>query len=327
MPRLVKAAVAGLVFLLIMQIVVFAPQTVNVKSKTAAELLDTSAAQADVEQSMVGVHLFGIGAGQSRREWELWSDEALAFKGKNEWELKKVKVILFAENGVEFTVTGQQGWVETVTRDLKITGEVVTQSSNGYVFRTEEVKYSSENKQLTSPGEVSMLGPKDEKGARLDLRGVGLEANLTDSKIHIAKSVRAERDLPPKRHVVIRSEGAEFSGRERLARFLGNVVMDMENMRITGPEAEFEYDPKRELVKSISVKGGVKVSDTDKWATAQHLKVQFDEDRFVFKGNPRVVQDQDELRGEEIVFLDGGRKVSVQRARAKIDEKTMEKFN
>jgi len=40
-----------------------------------------------------------------------------------------------------------------------------------------------------------------------------------------------------------------------------------------------------------------------------------------------VVQNNDELRGEEIVFLDGGKRVQVQRARAKVDEKRLEKTN
>jgi lipopolysaccharide export system protein LptA len=106
---------------------------------------------------------------------------------------------------------------------------------------------------------------------------------------------------------------------------LDDVVLDMDSMRITGPEAKFEYDPKSDAVKSVYVSGGARVSDTDKWATAQNLSVDFQSNKFVFRGNPRVVQNNDELRGEEIVFLDGGKRVQVQRARANVDEKRMEK--
>jgi LPS export ABC transporter protein LptC/lipopolysaccharide transport protein LptA len=313
-----------LVLVLVLQVVVFAPQSVNVRRKNQ-NVQEPAAPSADIEQAMRGVHL--VETSEGAREWELWADEAVAFKSRNVWELKQVKVVLFAENGVEFTVTGARGEIETQSKNLQISGDVVTRSSNGYLFKTETVSYRSEGRHLMSPGQVEMIGPKDLNGNRINLKGEGLEADLTNSMMHIQRSVRAERHLPPDRTLVIRSDGAQFSGKERLAKFLGNVVMDMDDMRITGPEAEFEYDANKELVKSIAVKGGVKVSDTEKWATAQNLKVHFDQDKYIFRGNPRVVQDNDELRGEEIVFLEGGRKVLVQRARARVDERSLEKVN
>ena len=91
----------------------------------------------------------------------------------------------------------------------------------------------------------------------------------------------------------------------------------MDSTRITGPEARFDYDSKTDLVKSIYVSGGTRVSDPDKWATAQNVNIDFKSNKFVFRGSPRVVQNNDELRGEEIVFLDNGKQVQVQRARAK----------
>lgn len=313
-----------LVFILVVQVAVFAPQNVN-EAHPNVPANSTPANGADVEQAMRGVHL--VETSDGKREWELWAEEAVAYKSRNLWRLKTVRVVLFAENGVEFTVTGREGEIETETKNLRVSGQVVTKSSNGYQFMTETVAYNSQGRMLESPGAVEMIGPKDIKGSRLNLKGEGMHADLKSSLIQIDRSVRAQRVLPPDRTVVIRSDGAQFSGRERLAKFLGNVVMDMDDMRITGPEAEFEYDSRKELVKSISVKGGVKVSDTEKWATSQDLKVHFEEDKYVFRGNPRVVQENDELRGEEIVFLDGGRKVLVQRARAKVDEKSLEKVN
>jgi LPS export ABC transporter protein LptC len=309
-----------LVAILVAQVVVFTPQDVN---EARPIEVGPGPSGENVEQAMKGVHL--VETGQGTREWELWADEALAFKGKNFWRLQRVRATLFSENGVEFKVTGEEGEIETISKNLKISGNVVTRSSNGYVFKTETVSYESKDRKLQSPGAVEMTGPRDEDGSRLVLKGLDLTADLRSSVMRISRQVTAEKRFTGNRHMVLRSEGAEFSGKERSARFVGNVVMDMDEMRITGPEAEFEYDAKKELVKSIDVKGGVKASDTEKWATAQNLKVHFDEDKYVFRGNPLVVQDSDELRGDEIVFMDGGRKVLVQRARAKVDDRTLEK--
>lgn len=323
MAKYANYILSALVLLLVLQVVIFAPRSVNgPHSELRAPEASTTP---DVAQAMRGVHL--VESREGGREWELWADEAVAFRDKDLWELRQVKVILFADNGVEFTVTGNKGEIDSVKKNLKVMGDVVTRSSNGYVFKTESVAYDSETRKIMSPSLVKMEGPRDQEGGRLSLTGEGLIADMTSSLINIERSVRAERGLSQGRHVVIRSEGAEFSGREKRARFLGNVVMDMEQMRITGPEAEFEYGSDTNIVKSIGVKGGVRVSDAEKWATAQNLKVHLDDDKYVFKGSPRVVQDTDELRGEEIVFLDGGRRVLVQRARAKVDEKTLEKVN
>ena len=98
-------------------------------------------------------------------------------------------------------------------------------------------------------------------------------------------------------------------------------------MRITGPEASFAYDSKRDLIKTVNFTGGARVSDADKWATAQNVRVDFETNRYVFRGNPRVMQNNDELRGEEIVFLDGGKRVQVKSARAKVDENRLEQKN
>ena len=127
--------------------------------------------------------------------------------------------------------------------------------------------------------------------------------------------------------MTIESDRAEFSGQSHKARFLGNVIIDLGTLRVTGPEAEFAFGGESEEVKSVLIKGGVKVSDVDKWATSQQVAVHFDENRYVFKGSPRLVQNRDELRGEEIVFLDGGKIVKVYNAKAKVDKKHLEEKN
>lgn len=323
-----KYTLAILIAFLILQIVILAPQPVNVDSDSSTGVGKNknlpSSPPNGAEQAMRGVHL--IEATEGTQEWELWSEEAFAFKTRNVWELKKVKVILFGEKGVQFTVRGEQGEIETSNKNLSITGDVVTHSSNGYIFKTQTVGYESKTRVLHSPGQVEMMGPVEDDQSRLLLTGEGMKANFHTSLIEIDHSVRAEKNISKqKKHMIIKSDGAQFSGQKRLAKFLGNVVIDMEDMRVTGPEAEFEYDSKGQNIKSIAIKGGVRVSDTEKWATSQDLKIFFDDNRFVFRGSPRVVQDNDELHGEEIIFLDGGKQVMVKKARAKVDEKALGK--
>lgn len=328
--RLVQIALSCALLGLFIQIVLVAPSQIRDAEIKAAmlpspgiegELLpkNTPAASSEIDQSMGGMHMIETQEGQ--KEWELWSDKATGMKGKEVFELTKVKTIFFSESGVTFTVTGNRGHVQAKSKDMRIEGDVVTRSSNGYVFRTESMEYLSTSRQLTAGNAVEMIGPRDAQGHSLRLTGMGMRATLTNSTMEILNDVKAQKGIEGGRKALIRSHHSQFSGKDRTARFSGDVILDLDAMRITGPEAHFAYDAKSDVVKTVEFNGGARVSDSEKWATAQNLKVDFESNKFVFRGNPRVVQNNDELRGEEIIFLDGGKQVEVKRARAKVDDR------
>lgn len=329
--RFVQIALSLALLLLLIQVVLIAPSQIRDsvrESETKAAIMptpDLSKGNGGVDQSIRDMHM--IETKEGRKEWELRSDTASSINKNEMLELDGVKAILFSDNGVTFNVTGKKGSVQVKTKNLRVEGDVVVRSSNGYVFRTSAIDYDSQGRRMTSNSFVEMVGPKDVKGHGLKLTGTGMQALLDESSMEVLRDVRAEKALDRGRKALIKSQRSQFSGKDRTAKFLGDVVLDMDSMRITGPEAQFQYDAKREIVKSVVFSGGARVSDSDKWATAQNLSVDFDTNRFVFRGNPRVVQNNDELRGEEIVFLDGGKRVQVQRARAKVDEKRLEKVN
>lgn len=329
MRKYSKVALFVLFLILVIEIVIIAPQTVNLSEEAQApdaeDVAEVSDANNHVGQLMQGVHI--IETSEGSKEWELWADEALSLKQEDKWNFDKVKAVFFGKNDVFFTVTGERGRVDPVTKDMNVEGNVVTRSSNGYVFRTEEVNYNSQKRHLTSPTSVEMVGPADEHGDSLKLTGVGLEADLEGSQMEVLEDVNARKAFKKGQLAHIRSRQAIFSGNDRMARFLGNVIIDFENMRISGPEAQFQYNKEKDVVESLYVKGGVRVSDTLKFATSDNVKVLFNEEKFIFRGAPRVVQNNDELRGEEIVFLNGGRRVKVIKARARVDETTMGQEN
>ena len=333
--RFVQIALSLALLGLLIQIVLIAPSQIRDNETKAAVLPSPDlnsgdsdnnkelAKDSNVDQSIKGMHM--IETQEGGKEWELWSDKATSLKAKELLQLEVVRAIFFSDSGVTFTVTGNKGLVEVKSKNLRVDGDVVTRSSNGYTFRSETMEYVSQNRHLSAPGPVDMVGPRDAEGHSLHLTGVGMKASLEKSTMEILSEVRAEKSLEKGRRVLITSHRSVFSGKDKTAVFMDDVILDMDSMRITGPEARFNYDAKSDLVKSVYVSGGTRVSDSDKWATAQNVNIDFTEDKFIFRGNPRVVQNNDELRGEEIIFLEGGKQVLVQRARAKVDEKRLEK--
>jgi len=272
------------------------------------------------EQKMKGIHL--VESQQGKRDWELFSESAEGTQGAKSWKLKKVKVLFYTKEKVEFTVTGDEGRIDSKSKDLNIEGHVITRSENGYTFETPSIFYFAEKREIQSPQEVLMRGPKDSNGEGLILKGRKMVSYVAESRMVIKENVSAEKKTKEGKKFEITSTSAEFSGKNREARFLGNVKMNYNNMKLEGPEASFLYGSAENILSSVAIKGGVKVSDVDKFATADTVNLDLLADKYVFKGHPKVIQNNDELLGEEIVFLDGGKKVKVEKVNATVENKT-----
>ncbi|MEK2687570.1 LPS export ABC transporter periplasmic protein LptC [Bdellovibrio sp. GT3] len=269
------------------------------------------------DQRMGGVHLVESQKGQ--RDWELFSESAEGSQGSGNWKLKKVRVFFYNQEKVEFTATGDEGTIDAASKDLKIEGNVITRSENGYVFKTPGISYSSVKRLIESPETVYMEGPADSTGGGMIVRGRSMQVFVDQSKMVIREKVTATKSMSQGKRFEIDADGAEFSGKNNTARFLGAVRMNYDGMRLEGPEASFLYDRGANILSTISIMGGVKVSDADKFATADVVNLDLLANKYVFKGKPKVIQNNDELSGEEIIFLDGGKKVKVERVRAKME--------
>ncbi|PIS11244.1 MAG: LPS export ABC transporter periplasmic protein LptC [Bdellovibrio sp. CG10_big_fil_rev_8_21_14_0_10_47_8] len=314
-----------LIFLFVEILLVF-PSHLEEKPETEARPIEASspeaqnipAGQTQTQQKMQGVHYSE--SRQGTRDWEFFSESAESVERQGGWKLRNVKVLFYNNDKVDFTVTGDMGKVEPVTRDMQIEGHVVTTSSNGYVFRSPSAFYKATERLLYSPGHVSMTGPPEGKEKGLFLEGEEMETKVEEKIMTIKRQVKAQKVLRDGKKLEIFSESAEFSGQNRMAKFMQNVSIQVESLKMEGPEATFEYRPGVDILQSVVVKGGVKVSDVDKYATSDSVRFDPEQNKFVFSGHPRVVQNSDELTGEEIVFIDGGKRVKVNKVKKKTDD-------
>jgi LPS export ABC transporter protein LptC len=336
-----NAVILALLFvILVVEILIVAPKELgtsvadDMKAAKAAALSEANRKGGPDKnlsgQVMHGVHSYGA-KGQVQ-EWELWADKAVRPRENAKWTAQKVKVNFFADNGVMYTVTGERGQIDPEKKDIKIDGNVVTHSSNGYVFKTQSVDYNSSARRLVSPGAVEMIGPRDKNGGDIHLDGGALDADFGTNEINITHNVRANRKVlvgseKQEKTAHISAQRALFSGRSNMAQFFGDVVIDVEAMQISGPRAKFAYDPKSQTLDAMKMDGGVHLTDSDKFATSGSVDLSLKDDRVVFSGSPRVVQNGDELVGDQIIMTDGGKKVEVSNARAQLEPQTSERAN
>lgn len=271
------------------------------------------------DQRMEGVHLVESQGGT--RDWELFAVAAEGSQTAGTWKLRDVRVLFYNKEKVEFTVTGDSGTIDSVAKDLNIVGNVTTKSENGYSFQTPSIYYSSLTRIIQSPEIVRMRGPNDNSGSGMSLQGRKMRVNVDQSRMYIQERVTAQKTMKDGKVFMVSANGAEFNGKNHEAKFLGSVQIDYDNMKLEGPEAAFLYEATQNVLSTVNIRGGVKVSDVDKFATSENVNLDLLANQYTFRGRPKVIQNSDELTGEEIVFLEGGKKVKIERVRAKVENK------
>lgn len=311
------------------EIFLVAPQIIGGKQESIdksemSKPVNQSDGQA-TEQTMEGVHYVESKLGE--KEWELWADKAYTLKESGQLILETVKVKIFGTGDTNYIVTGSRGEVDINKKDILITGNVVTRTSNGYVMKTDKTFYNSEARTLDSPNEIAMVGPTQKKGdGPIYLIGTGMHAELNDNRIKILKDVKSHKLFSDGRKFTLQSSNATFKSTDYSAFFDENVIIDMQSSRITGDKAILEVAPKTREVYSMTVLGRVKLTDIQRWAVAHEAEMIFPEKKFILRGAPRVIQQNDEIKGEEIVFLNEGKEIQIKRARAKFEKDSAKKF-
>lgn len=123
--------------------------------------------------------------GDDDLKWELRAEKASYMKKENQALLDKVELKLHLSHGRTYVMTGDNGQLNTATKDVKISGNVRVVSDSGECFETDYLQYSHAGKMLHTGAEVVMQTP------RMRIRGVGMSLSLADKDMALLSKVRA----------------------------------------------------------------------------------------------------------------------------------------
>ena len=280
------------------------------EAKTASSFFSANQTRKSVEQTLRGLHL--VENINEKKGWELRATEAVGSE-QDQWTVKKVNITFFADEVPTFKVSGEVGEVNGNSKDLVIRGQVVTESSNGYLFTTNELRYVSATNSLVSQDSVTMKGPRDSKTLNINLKGFGLRILLPTNKMYILDQVESENLINGKMFY-IQSKEAEFSNNSQEALFQKSVIMRFEDYRTTSEKALFSMAAKGNQVEEVILSPHVEMYGTDKRGTCRQLNIDILADKITLKGNPKLTFNQDVISGEEIVLTEKGQKVKINRA-------------
>jgi LPS export ABC transporter protein LptC/lipopolysaccharide transport protein LptA len=294
------------------EILVTSPQLLE---KDTADIVDPNVAVPaeqeektnGVEQKMQGFHL--VENAEHEKGWELFGNEATG-RADGQWILKSVKVKFFSHNQPSYTVTGDVGEIDGKTKDMIIRGNATTTSANGYSFKTDTARYTAKDQLITSNDPVYMEGPNDNNGPGFKLTGEKLLVDMVKNKMSILDKVVARKMISGK-EFHLTSVRADFSNKDQEASFSGNVVMKLATTLVKAPLATFKYSNTKKQIEKIILSDKVEFSDADKKGYCEELTFDLPENKMTMRGQPKVVQGEDEIKGHEIVFLEGGKKVKI----------------
>jgi LPS export ABC transporter protein LptC len=125
-------------------------------------------------------------------QWKVQAQEARLFERDRRAMLQVVAVTLFGQKGKELTVTGDEGTLNTETKNFVLANRsepLVIRTESGYVIYTNHLAWTDQT------GEIRTQDPVRIVGHGLEVRGRGLLGHLDREEFEVLEDVHV--DLAP----------------------------------------------------------------------------------------------------------------------------------
>ena len=125
-------------------------------------------------------------------QWQVQAKEARLFERDRRAMLQVVAVSLFGQQGKDLTVTGDEGTLNTETKDFVLANRsepLVIHTESGYVIYTNHLAWTDQTKEIRTQDPVRIVGHG------LEVTGRGLLGHLDREEFEVLEDVHV--DLAP----------------------------------------------------------------------------------------------------------------------------------
>jgi LPS export ABC transporter protein LptC len=154
---------------------------VGVRKEPGKALLKIMSDRVDLQ--VRNVHYTEVG--DSGMKWEIRADAARYQKKENLAVFDKLAIKLIMKDGMTFVMTGDNGRLNTESKDMEIEGNVGIVSENGDRFATDRLRYRNADKVIETDRPVVM------ENETVHVSGVGMVVSLEGKRVDILSQVRA----------------------------------------------------------------------------------------------------------------------------------------
>ena len=155
---------------------------IGLKKTPRKALLEKMADKVDLQAKSVRY----TQVGSSGMKWEITADSALYRKQGDLALFEKIRARAVMKDGRIFTLSGDKGHLNTLSKDLNLEGNVVLVSETGERFQTGRLSYRDDLKRIETDQPVVM------ETRNILINGVGMLFNLKEEKVTILSQVRAK---------------------------------------------------------------------------------------------------------------------------------------
>lgn len=130
-----------------------------------------------------GFHVTETAGDETR--WDLKAARGEYFEDRQLTVLKDVELTFYTRDGRTLTLRGDQGELETGTKDVSIRGNVVATSSDGYRVQTAALQYTNGDRTVRGDGPVAL------QSRQVDVSGVGVAIDVESQTVEIPSAVES----------------------------------------------------------------------------------------------------------------------------------------
>ena len=113
----------------------------------------------------------------------------------------------------------------------------------------------------------------------------------------------AALDKEKREPLVVTSDRMEADELGNTVTFIGAVTLKKETMTLTSDQVVVFYDPDNKEVREIQARGNVAVRQEGRVALANNAVYTSKDEKIVLTGEPRIIENENELRGERITLF------------------------
>ena len=122
-------------------------------------------------------------------EWKIRAQQAQVFDADAKAVLSGVQVTMADAKGVQMTVEGDDGTINTTSKDFVLSnrsGELALVFNDGFTIYTSRVTWVNDERRLWTDAPVRIIGPS------LEVTGEGMDALLATQEMRIRRDARVE---------------------------------------------------------------------------------------------------------------------------------------
>ena len=296
----------------LVQMLILMPEELELRNPT--EFLQVDEWSQNLQQSMENLRL--MESKGDRKTWDLNAVSAQSLRENETWVMVDVEARFYTEAEAIYQVRAGLAEYRRDNKRIRFSGDVRVDSSQDYSFATEEIEYRPDTESLigNKPIRILALSSPDSKPA--ELRSNEVLVDLKKNTAQFLGGVRPQMQKLRQDELGISTENMIFSENGGKVIFPDQVEFVYADLVLRGERAVLQYDRSTQTLQQLDLEEDVRVQSVDKRALAGSLRLEFTEQKIILEKSPRLIQNEDELLGERIVFTEAGKKIQIEKAKA-----------